>query len=115
MTTAAATLTSAQPAGSQRLARFRMLLLPLMVPMVYALACWPTRASRPFGDEMELLNVATAMELRWLDNWSLPSLQGETRMMKPPLSAWLTASIIPSEVLEQLRSPETNARKAAQG
>jgi len=29
MTTAAATLTSAQPAGSQRLARFRMLLLPL--------------------------------------------------------------------------------------
>ena len=63
---------------------------------------------------MELLNVATAMELRWLGNWSLPSLQGETRMMKPPLSAWLTASIIPSDLLEQLRSPEASARKASQ-
>ena len=53
----------------------------------------PTLSWLEFSGGMENLNIATALELRrdHPDNWLIPTLEGQARVKKPPLTAWITA------------------------
>ncbi len=50
----------------------------------------------------ENLVVATSLETRREANWMLPTLDGEPRVRKPPLVAWMTASLIPDSLVVRL-------------
>src|SRR4051794_10949771 len=53
-----------------------------------------------FSNAAEALNTATAMEIRRGDSeWLVPSLQGQTRLAKPPLTTWVTALSITDATL----------------
>jgi hypothetical protein len=64
---------------------------------------------------MENLNIATALELRrdQPDNWLLPTLEGEPRVKKPPLTAWMTAAAIRPRTVADLSSRDAGVRDAA--
>jgi 4-amino-4-deoxy-L-arabinose transferase-like glycosyltransferase len=62
---------------------------------------------------MEALNVATAQEIRRSGNWLVPTLQGETRLQKPPLTAWLTSAVIGDDLMQALSSPRFAQRNSA--
>ena len=54
----------------------------------------PTVDWLEFGSSMENLVVATAMEVRRTEQWLVPTLEGEPRLAKPPLAAWVSAAAI---------------------
>lgn len=45
----------------------------------------------PYLDIMEIRNIVTAREMVVDNNWLVPTMNGETRIAKPPLPTWLTA------------------------
>src|SRR5258706_141792 len=75
----------------------------------------PTLSWLEFSGGMENLNIATALELRrdHPDNWLIPMLEGEPRIKKPPLTAWITAAAIRSQTVADLSSLEPAVRRAA--
>src|SRR4051794_8894526 len=75
----------------------------------------PTLAWAPLDDDMEQLNLATALEMRWSHAYAVPTLQGEIRLNKPPALPWLTALTISDETLRGLGSPDFATREHARG
>jgi 4-amino-4-deoxy-L-arabinose transferase-like glycosyltransferase len=75
----------------------------------------PTLSWLEFSGGMENLNIATALELRrdHADNWLIPTLEGEPRIKKPPLTAWITAAAIRPQTVADLSSLEPAVRRAA--
>ncbi|HEX4796615.1 MAG TPA: phospholipid carrier-dependent glycosyltransferase, partial [Humisphaera sp.] len=63
-----------------------------------------------FSNTPENLNVATALEIRRTGNWLFPTLDGEPRTRKPPLTAWLTAAAIRSSTLDALNNHSAAVR-----
>ena len=72
------------------------LLAWIILPALFFAAVAPTLSWLEFSGSVENLNIATALELRrdHPDNWLIPSLEGEARIKKPPLTAWATALAI---------------------
>ncbi len=85
--------------------------IALMATFFAAVA--PTLPMLEFSNGAEGLNVATALEIRRTGNWLLPTLQGETRLAKPPLAAWITAAVISHRTLTGIGSPDAAVRDAA--
>lgn len=66
-----------------------------------------------FNLGVETLAVETALEIRRGGSWIFPTLEGEPRIRKPPLTAWIAASAIQESTLRQLSSPDTATRTKA--
>src|SRR5258706_11845920 len=85
----------------------------------------PTLPWLEFSGGMENLNIATALELRRdhhtilpvngndADSWLVPTLEGESRVKKPPLTAWITAAAIRPGTVQAMSDPDPAIRRAA--
>jgi 4-amino-4-deoxy-L-arabinose transferase-like glycosyltransferase len=89
---------------------FRILLLPL-IALLFIL---PTVPAYEFSFGSEAVNVATALEIRRTNYWIKPTLQGDARLNKPPLTAWLTAAAITGNTLHLLDSDDPAERALGQ-
>ena len=73
----------------------------------------PTLAWVEFSNGVEKLNIATALEIRRGSPWLIPTLEGEPRVRKPPLTAWITAAAVRRETVAAMSSPDPAVRDAA--
>ncbi len=53
------------------------------------------------------------MEIRRGGPWLFPTLQGEPRLAKPPLTAWVTAAFLRRSTLAAIDSPAPSVRNSA--
>jgi 4-amino-4-deoxy-L-arabinose transferase-like glycosyltransferase len=66
-----------------------------------------------FSSTMENLVVATALEIHRTGHWLIPELEGEARVAKPPLAAWIAAATIRPSTFRDLDSPDATMRTSA--
>jgi len=96
--------------------RGRAALVLLVIAALFFAAIAPTLRWLEFSGGSENLVVATALEIRrdgtW-QRWIEPTLQGEPRIAKPPLAAWVAAASIRADTLRALDSPDESARADA--
>ena len=93
----------------------------VLIAAAFFVATAPTLAWLEFASTMENLVVATALEIRRDDggggggagSWLLPTLEGEARVAKPPLAAWVAAASIRPATLARLDDPDAARRDAA--
>jgi len=85
------------------------------IVVVFFAAVAPTLSWLEFSGGMENLNIATALELRrdHPGDWLIPTLEGEPRVKKPPLTAWITAAAIRPRTVADLSSRDPAVRDAA--
>jgi 4-amino-4-deoxy-L-arabinose transferase-like glycosyltransferase len=84
--------------------------------LLFFCAVAPTLAWLDFSSGSENLNVATVTEMR-RDGGGIklvPTLHLRPRMNKPPLTAWITASFVPPDLVQKLASADPAERAAAQ-
>src|SRR3954463_4648805 len=91
----------------------RWVIWPALVALVFG-AIAPTLPWLEFSGGMENLNIATALELRrdHPESWLIPTLEGEVRVKKPPLTAWITALAIRPGTGAVFPSPGPAVRQA---
>jgi 4-amino-4-deoxy-L-arabinose transferase-like glycosyltransferase len=96
------------------MARSRVFAWILLVVVFFG-AIAPTLTWLEFSSGLENLNVATALELRrdHTGSWLIPTLEGEQRIKKPPLAAWVTAASIRPRTVGAMSAPAERARDAA--
>src|SRR5581483_11781579 len=80
--------------------------LAMLVAFGFFLALAPTLPWQEFSSGPENLVLATAMEMHRGGPWLVPTLQGEPRIAKPPLAAWITAGAIQDRTLRDIDSGE---------
>jgi 4-amino-4-deoxy-L-arabinose transferase-like glycosyltransferase len=90
------------------------ILAAIAISLLLFAAIAPTLQWTQFHSSLENLNIATAMEMRRGGPLLVPSLQGEKRLAKPPLTAWLTAAAIDPQTMVELTSQDPAVRSAAQ-
>lgn len=78
------------------------------------LAVAPTLSWLEFSSGSENLNVATALEIRRTGQWGLPTLNGEPRVAKPPLTAWVTAAAVTPATVRDMSAADASIRAAAE-
>ena len=85
------------------------------IVVLFFAAIAPTFTWLEFSGGMENLNIATALELRrdHPGKWLIPTLEGEPRVKKPPLTAWLTAAAIRPQTVAAMSSRDASVRRAA--
>src|SRR4051812_26237794 len=85
-----------------------------LVALVFG-AVGPTLPWLEFSGGMENLNIATALELRrdHPGDWLVPTLEGEPRIKKPPLTAWLTGHAMRPATVAAMSSTDPVVREAA--
>ena len=88
-------------------------LLSLLIASTLFAAVAPTLPLMEFSSGSEKLNVATALEIHRTGQWAVPTLQGQPRCEKPPLTAWITAALLPQSTLRDLDNPDEGIRSAA--
>ncbi|MFN4243803.1 MAG: ArnT family glycosyltransferase [Tepidisphaerales bacterium] len=85
----------------------------VLLAAVFFLTQLPQLRWLDFTGGSENLNIATVLELRRADSWWVPTLRGQPRLIKPPLTAWVTASFVSDATLAALDHPEPARRHAA--
>ena len=85
----------------------------IAIAAMFFAAVAPTLRWLEFSNGAEGLVVATAMEIRRTGNWLIPTLQGETRLAKPPLATWITAAAISRRTLSEVHSSDPAVREVA--
>jgi len=88
-------------------------LLALLVAVLLFAAVAPTLPWLEFSSGSENLLAATVVEMHAGSPWLLPSLNGEPRVRKPPLPAWVAAALVPRSIIADLDSPDDAFRHAA--
>ena len=73
----------------------------------------PTLRWLEFSNGAEGLNLATAMEIRRTGNWLAPTLNGQPRLAKPPLTTWIAASSMRASTLREIVGTDASVRRAA--
>jgi 4-amino-4-deoxy-L-arabinose transferase-like glycosyltransferase len=85
----------------------------------------PTLSWLEFSGGLENLNIDTALELRRDHpsilpvagnaeaSWMIPTLEGEPRIKKPPLTAWITALAIRPQTVKAMSDADPSIRRAA--
>jgi 4-amino-4-deoxy-L-arabinose transferase-like glycosyltransferase len=99
------------PTSDLRCGRNRAIAIVLALAFFIALA--PTLGMCEFSNSMENLVVATSMEMHRDNIWLVPTLQGEMRVAKPPLAAWITAASIRPQTLRDIDSMDYDLRRRA--
>jgi 4-amino-4-deoxy-L-arabinose transferase-like glycosyltransferase len=84
-----------------------------VIAAAFFVASAPTLAWLEFSSTMENLTVATALEIRRSGHWLLPTLEGEPRVAKPPLAAWIAAASIRPATFAHLDDPDPIRRDRA--
>jgi 4-amino-4-deoxy-L-arabinose transferase-like glycosyltransferase len=92
--------------------RLRLALVAVIVLTFVAVA--PTLRWLEFSSGSENLNVATALEIRRDNRWLVPTLAGEARVAKPPLTAWITAAAIRSDTFRSMSDSFRATRESAE-
>lgn len=90
--------------------------LSLLAALAFALAVVPTLTWLQFSGGGENLLVATVVEMHASDDapWMIPTLNGQPRIRKPPLPAWVSAALMPQAMFETLSAgPPGSTRDAA--
>jgi 4-amino-4-deoxy-L-arabinose transferase-like glycosyltransferase len=90
--------------------------LALLVTAAFFAFVAPTLAWLEFTHGLENLNVSTVLELRRGDrgtSWLVPTLEGEPRIHKPPLTAWITSRFFDDATLAALDDPDASQRHRA--
>jgi 4-amino-4-deoxy-L-arabinose transferase-like glycosyltransferase len=85
----------------------------VVVILAFALIA-PTLPWLEFSSGSENLNVATALEILRESRWLLPTLDGEPRVAKPPLTAWITAAAVDDDTFAGMSSRDEQSRAAAE-
>ncbi len=85
----------------------------LLIGAFFFVVGLPTLSWVEFTNGSENLNIATALEIRRTGKWLLPTLQGEPRFAKPPLTAWMTALSLRQKTFEELSSNDAGVRRKA--
>jgi 4-amino-4-deoxy-L-arabinose transferase-like glycosyltransferase len=85
----------------------------MLIAALFFVVAAPTLSWLEFSNGSENLNVATALEIRRTGNWLLPTLQGEPRYAKPPLTVWITAASIRQSTFDALSNPDPILRANA--
>src|SRR5436309_15049711 len=75
-------------------AAFRAWALPVLIAAACFAVLAPAVTWAQFQNSIECIAVGTALETRRDGHWLVPTLGGETRTRKPPLTTWLTAAAI---------------------
>ena len=96
---------------SQNVNRWTALLIAALLFCTVA----PTLTWTEFNVGVETLTVDTALEMRRDGHWLLPTLEGEPRVRKPPLAAWIAAAAIRPGTLANLSNPDAGVRLRAYG
>jgi 4-amino-4-deoxy-L-arabinose transferase-like glycosyltransferase len=95
----------------------RSFLTALAIIAAFCAAVIPTLSWLEFSSSMENLNVATVLEMRRgegsFSNWLLPTLEGEPRTAKPPLTAWVTSLFVPCRTLVAIDNADPTVRARA--
>jgi len=84
-----------------------------LIAAVAFAAMAPTLCWVEFSYNVERLNVASALEMRRGGTWLIPTLEGEPRVRKPPLMAWITAWAIRPQTVADLGSLDAAVRNHA--
>ena len=108
----AATPAATPPSGARPARRAWFALLAILI-VAFALIA-PTLTWQEFSSGVENLNVATAMEILRNDRWLVPTLEGEPRVAKPPLTAWMTATSIARDTFGAMSSTDAAVRARAE-
>lgn len=85
----------------------------ILIAATFFIATAPTLTWLEFSSGIENLTVATALEIRRTNQWLLPSLEGEPRIAKPPLAAWIAAAAISPTTFREIDSPDPVVRSKA--
>ncbi len=85
--------------------------MAILIAVAFFLALAPTLPWQEFSSASENLVVATSMEMHRGGPWLVPTLQGETRVAKPPLAAWITAASIWPRTLRDIDSGDHDFRQ----
>jgi 4-amino-4-deoxy-L-arabinose transferase-like glycosyltransferase len=85
----------------------------ILLAATFFVATAPTLSWLEFASGMENLVVATSLEIRRTEHWLLPELEGEPRVAKPPLAAWISAATIRCATDIALDSSDPEIRAAA--
>src|SRR5687768_6729755 len=80
--------------------------------LVFA-AVAPTLPWQEFSSGSENLNLATVLEIRREGRWLMPTLQGQVRTQKPPLTAWVTAAAVRDGTMTGLDDSDPTRRDQA--
>src|SRR4051794_14463958 len=100
--------------SSQPTHNLRWSILALLTVLATAATVAPTLVWQQFSSGAENLVTATALEIRRGDcGWLVPTLQGEPRVAKPPLAAWIAAASIRPATVAQLSSTDAETRDGA--
>jgi len=87
--------------------------LALLISAALFAAVAPTLRWLEFSSGSENLLTATVIEMHAGGPWLVPNLNGEPRVRKPPLPAWVAAGLVPRSVIAELDSPDTKGRDEA--
>lgn len=97
---------------AQRCCGMELLWAVVIAAAIFA-AMAPTLAWVEFSNGVEKLNIATSLEVRRGSPWLIPTLEGEPRVRKPPLMAWITACAVRPETVAAMSSADPAVRAAA--
>lgn len=89
---------------------FLFRLLAIAIAVVFSAAIAPTLSWQEFTSGSENLVVTTAMEMHRGGPKLVPNLQGEKRIAKPPLPAWITFFSIPPSTMDRIASADPRTR-----
>lgn len=106
----------ALPAAGQRPAAtglFRAVGLPLLIAAACFAVLAPAATWAEFQNSIECIAVGTALETRRDGHWLAPTLGGETRTRKPPLTTWLTAAAVRPGTVAGMSGRDAAGREAA--
>ncbi|CAN5574659.1 N/A [soil metagenome] len=82
----------------------------LLVALAVLISVAPTLGRLEFSSSMENLNVATVLEMSRTTMWLIPTLEGDMRLNKPPLTAWVTWQFVPDSLVARLDQPDAAGR-----
>ena len=69
--------------------------LPALLALLICGSLWPTLGRVEFSSGSEQLVVAAALESRREGRWLVPTMNGEPRLRKPPLTTWAAMLAVP--------------------
>lgn len=93
--------------------RSKTWLAALGAALLVFVAIAPTLPWQEFSSGSENLNLATVLEVRRGGPWLVPTLQGQVRTQKPPLTAWVTAAAVRDSTMAGLDEADPARRDRA--
>jgi 4-amino-4-deoxy-L-arabinose transferase-like glycosyltransferase len=101
------------PATAPSPSSFRTLLTAGTIALAFFICLAPTLHVQEFSGGSENLNVETVLEMRRGGPWLVPNLLGRPRTIKPPITAWTTATFVSPATVASLSNPDQGARDGA--